>query len=84
MEIVLEYLSPENWPRPKGWTVVGRVATLGLAYDPAKQPYLIGEGEPQPLDPVNVCARSRPSLRASGMAAYPRQLPLTREIQFGA
>ncbi|OAS22525.1 hypothetical protein [Methylobacterium platani] len=71
MEIVLEYLSPENWPRPKGWTVVGRVGTLALAFDPARQPFLIGDGEPHPLDPVEVNAALAPAVDAAADRLWP-------------
>jgi hypothetical protein len=56
MEISLQYVSPDRWRRPKTWTAVGLVGRLALAYDSERRPYLIGEGEPQPLDPVEVNA----------------------------
>ncbi|BDL39011.1 hypothetical protein [Methylorubrum sp. GM97] len=71
MEIVLEYLSPENWPRPKGWTVVGRVGTLALAFDPARQPFLIGDGEPHPLDAAEVNQALVAAVDRAGMTVWP-------------
>ncbi|WP_156311684.1 hypothetical protein [Methylobacterium platani] len=71
MEIKLEYLSPENWSRPAGWTVVGRVGTLALAYDPDRRPYLIGDGEPQPADPVAVNAALYPAIEIAALRLWP-------------
>lgn len=54
LQIVLEYMDPETWPAPKGWTLVGRVGPRALAYDPDRRPFLIGDGEPEALDPAEL------------------------------
>lgn len=50
MEIVLEPMDPELWPTPENWIAVGRIGRYALAYGPARQPYLLVEDGPQPLD----------------------------------
>lgn len=54
MNIVLEYFDPEHWPRPDGWTVVGRIGHQALAYDPDRRPHLLTDAGPEPLDPAEV------------------------------
>lgn len=71
MEIVLTYMDPEHWPRPAGWTAVGRVGTQALAYDAARKPYLVGEGDPQPLDPVAVNQALVAAVDRAGMMVWP-------------
>jgi hypothetical protein len=53
MEIRLEPMDPEEFPCPAGWTVVGRVVTHALAYDPERRPHLIGE-DPRVLRPEDI------------------------------
>ena len=50
MQITLEYMDPEHWPRPDGWTAVGRIGHQALAYDPERRPHLLTEVGPEPLD----------------------------------
>jgi hypothetical protein len=71
MEITLTYLSPEDWPRPDGWTVIGRVGPRALAYDEARRPHLLGDGEPEALDPAVV----NPALATAVDAAASRLWP---------
>lgn len=65
MEITLQFVDPELWPHPPGWTAVGLVGHLALAYDPERRPHLIGEGEPQPLDRDAVNSALAPAIEAA-------------------
>ncbi|QRE77194.1 hypothetical protein F1D61_29910 [Methylobacterium aquaticum] len=71
MEIVLKFVDPEDWPRPAGWTVVGLVGRLALAYDPERRPFLVGDGEPVPLDPATVNAALYPAIEAAASRLWP-------------
>ncbi|GJD87238.1 hypothetical protein BHAOGJBA_0738 [Methylobacterium hispanicum] len=71
MEISLQYVSPDRWRRPKTWTAVGLVGRLALAYDPERRPYLIGEGEPKPLDPAAVNAALVDAVDAAADRLWP-------------
>ena len=66
MEIVLEYLPADLWPCPAGWTIVGRVGSQALAYDPERRPFLLGDGEPQPLSPDEVNSALVDAVAAAG------------------
>lgn len=71
MEIVLRYVDPEDWPRPKDWTAVGLVGRLALAYDRERRPFLVGEGEPQPLDAAEVNAALYPAIETAALRLWP-------------
>lgn len=71
MDIHLAYMDPETWPRPDGWTVVGRVGRLALAYDPERRPHLVGEGEPRPLDVAEVNRAMIPAIDAAASKLWP-------------
>lgn len=71
MEISLQSVSPDRWRRPAGWTVVGLVGRLALAYDRERQPYLIGEGEPVPLDAAQVNAALYNAIEAAASRLWP-------------
>lgn len=71
MEIRLQTASAETWPRPEGWTVVGVVGRLALAYDTDRNPYLVGEGEPVPLDRAQVNAALAPAVDAAASRLWP-------------
>ncbi|TGD99749.1 hypothetical protein [Methylobacterium nonmethylotrophicum] len=71
MEIVLEYLPADLWPCPVGWTIVGRVGSQALAYDPERRPFLLGDGEPQPLDPAEVNAALVDAVAAAAIKVWP-------------
>ncbi|WP_145984742.1 hypothetical protein [Methylobacterium aquaticum] len=68
---MLKFVDPEDWPRPAGWTAVGLVGRLALAYDPERRPYLIGAGEPRPLDPAAVNAALYPAIEAAALRLWP-------------
>lgn len=71
MEITLQYVDPELWPRPEGWTAVGLVGHLALAYDPERQPFLVGEGEPIPLERDVVNRALVAAVDRAGMKVWP-------------
>lgn len=71
MEIVLEFMVPDVWPAPAGWTLVGRVGSRALAYDEARRPYLIGDGEPEAVDPAAVNAALLPAVDAACLRLWP-------------
>jgi hypothetical protein len=71
MEIHLEHMDAETWLRPEGWTVVGRVGRLALAYDAERRPHLVGEGEPRPLDPAEVNRAMVPAIDAAASKLWP-------------
>ncbi|WP_342153306.1 hypothetical protein [Methylorubrum sp. SB2] len=71
MEITLQYVSPELWSRPEGWTAVGLIGRQALAYDPERRPFLVGEGEPQPLDADEVNASLYPAIEAAASRLWP-------------
>lgn len=83
MEIVLEQMDPERWPRPEGWTVVGRVGRLALAYDAERLPYLLGEGEPRPLDRDAVNTALAPAIDRAGTRLWPGGWTYAFEEVFG-
>jgi hypothetical protein len=71
MEIVLRYVDKDDFPRPVRWTAVGFVGRLALAYDPERRPFLLGNGEPQPLDPAEVNAALAPVIDAAADRLWP-------------
>lgn len=71
MDVILQHMDPELWPSPEGWIVVGRVGHLALAYDPERRPHLIGEGDPQPLDPAEVNTALAPAVDAAATRLWP-------------
>jgi len=71
MDVILQHMDPEHWPSPEGWTVVGRVGHLALAYDTERRPFLIGEGEPQPLDRDATNAALAPAVDAAALRLWP-------------
>lgn len=83
MEIVLEEMDPARWPRSEGWTVVGRVGHMALAYDPERRPHLIGEGEPQPLDRDEVNAALAPAIDRAATRLWPGGWTYAFETIFG-
>ncbi len=83
MEIVLEHMEPERWPRPEGWTVVGRVGNLALAYDAERRAHLIGEGEPTQLDRDAVNAALAPAIDHAATRLWPGGWTYAVEAIFG-
>jgi len=71
MLIVLDHMLPDVWPAPEGWIVVGRVGSRALAYDEARRPYLIGDGEPEALDPAAVNPALLPAVDAACLRIWP-------------
>ncbi len=71
MEITLQYVDPELWPHPPGWTAVGLVGHLALAYDPERRPFLIGDGKPEPLDRDATNAALAPAIDAAASRLWP-------------
>ncbi|WP_267358514.1 MULTISPECIES: hypothetical protein [unclassified Methylobacterium] len=83
MEIILEYMLPDVWPAPAGWTVVGRVGNRALAYDVARKPHLIGDGEPEALDVGQVNAALAPAVDAVASALWPGGWTHALPLAFG-
>ncbi|KTS39507.1 hypothetical protein NS228_05005 [Methylobacterium indicum] len=83
MDIVLQYVSAETWPRPDGWIAVGLVGRLALAFDAERQPYLVGDGEPQPLDPVAVNAALVDAVDRAGTRLWPGGWSHALPLAFG-
>ncbi|WP_449409746.1 hypothetical protein [Methylobacterium komagatae] len=83
MEITLQYVDPEHWPRPDGWVAVGLVGRLALAYDPDRKPFLVGEGEPVPLDPAEVNAALVDAVDRAGTRLWPGGWSHALPLAFG-
>lgn len=83
MEIELEAMDAERWPRPEGWTVVGRVGNLALAYDPERRPHLLGEDEPRLLDRDAVNAALAPAIDRAATRLWPGGWTYAFEGVFG-
>lgn len=71
MEISLEYLAPEHWPRPDGWTVVGLVDGVALAFDTERRPHALADDGPVELDPPAVYEALLPALDKAGLKLWP-------------
>lgn len=83
MEIVLDYMPADLWPCPAGWTVVGRIGHQALAYDPERQPFLLGDGGPEPLDPAEVNAALVDAVAAAAMKVWPGGWTNALPLAFG-
>lgn len=71
MDVNLQYMDPKAWPRPDGWIVVGLVGTRALAYDGERRPFLIGDGDPEPLDRDAVNVALAPAIDAAASRLWP-------------
>lgn len=71
MEIRLAYLSPELWPRPDGWTVVGLVDGVALAFDLERRPHALADDGSVGLDPPAVYEALLPALDEAGLRLWP-------------
>lgn len=84
MLIVLKYVHPDYWTVPEGWVAVGFVGNKALVYDPARRPYLIGNGEPEALDSyeVNEALASAVDIAASRIwpGGWTHALPLAFKV----
>ncbi|WP_279356726.1 hypothetical protein [Methylobacterium indicum] len=83
MKIDLEEMDAERWPAPEGWTIVGRVGHLALAYDPERQAYLLGDGEPVPLDREAVNVALEPAIDRAASKLWPGGWTYAFEAVFG-
>lgn len=83
MEIELQDMDPERWPAPEGWTIVGRVGHLALAYDPERQAHLLGDGEPILLDRDQVNSALAPAIDRAASRLWPGGWTYAVEDVFG-
>lgn len=83
MKIELTYMQSDAWPVPPGWLVVGRIQTKALAYDVDRQPYLVGDSEPEALDPTEVNEALAVAVDSAGTKLWPGGWTHAMPLAFG-
>lgn len=73
----------DAWPVPPGWLVVGRIHTKALAFDVDRQPYLVGDSEPEALDPAEVNEALAVAVDSAGTKLWPGGWTHAMPLAFG-